>query len=186
MTPAQTKLRELRARQSRERGRVAALAVADALTDQTRAELDTIETGTPDLERQIRAATSAVDTEETEQRDAAVTDNKDGLDTEDRERLELRSKVRMSNYIVAAVEQRAADGPELEYNAAIGITGNRFPLELLAPPEQRAAHTENARPPMLTWLPRHAGGSTGSLPRPLLWNLESRLSQYPWAAPPIP
>ena len=112
------------------------------------AELDAIETSTPDLERQIRAATTAVETEETEQRDAAATGNRnkrhphEGLDTEDRERLELRSKVRMSSYIVAAVEQRAAIGPEHEYNAALGISGNRFPLELLAPPEQRAARTE--------------------------------------------
>ena len=139
MTPAQTKLRQLRERQSKERGRVAELAVADDLTDETRAELDGIETGTPDLERQLRAATTAVETEETEQRDAAATGNQEGLDTEDRERLELRKKVRMSNYIVAAVEQRAAVGPEQEYNDALGISGNRFPLELLAPPEQRAA-----------------------------------------------
>ena len=135
-------MRQLRERQSKERGRVAELAIADDLTDETRAELDTIETGTPDLERQLRAATSAVETEETEQRDAAATDNNEGLDAEDRERLELRKKVRMSNYIVAAVEQRAAVGPEHEYNDALGISGNRFPLELLAPPEQRAARTE--------------------------------------------
>ena len=79
MTTAQTKLRQLRDRQSKERGRVAELAVADELTDETRAELDAIETGTPDLERQLRAATSAVETEETEQRDAAATGNKEGL-----------------------------------------------------------------------------------------------------------
>ena len=142
MTPAQTKLRQLRDRQSKERGRVAELAVADALTDETRAELDTIETGTPDLERQLRAATTAVETEESEQRAAGAAGDAPAGDTEDRERQELRSKVRMSNYIVAAVEQRAAIGPEQEYNAALGITGNRFPLELLAPPEQRAARTE--------------------------------------------
>ena len=142
MTPVQLKLRQLRERQSKERGRIAELAVCDTLTDETRAELDAIETGVPDLERQIRAATTAAEAEETEQRDAAATGNRDGLDAEDRERLELRKKVRMSNYIVAAVEQRAAAGPEHEYNAAIGISGNRFPLELLAPPEQRAARTE--------------------------------------------
>ena len=139
MTTAQTKLRQLRERQSKERGRVAELAVADALTDETRAELDTIETGTPDLERQIRAATSAVETEETEQRDAAATGNKEGLDTEDRERLELRSKVRMGRYVVAAMENRSVDGAEGELNAAVGIGANRFPLELLAPPERRVA-----------------------------------------------
>ena len=142
MTPTQKKLRELRARQSTERGRMAELAIADELSDEMRSELDLIEKSTPDLERQIRAATVGVAAEETEQLAASPGDIAAGTDTEDRERLELRAKVRMSNYIVAAVEQRAAVGPEHEYNAAIGISGNRFPLELLAPPEQRAARTE--------------------------------------------
>ena len=140
MTPAQTKLRQLRERQSQERGRVAELAVADALTDETRAEMDTIETGTPDLERQLRAATSAVETEESEQRAAGDTP---AGDTEDRERAELRGKVKLGGYVAAAIEQRGADGAEAEYNAAVGIAGNRFPLELLAPPEQRAARVED-------------------------------------------
>ena len=150
MTPAQTKLRQLRERQSKERGRVAELAIADELTDETRAELDTIETGTPDLERQIRAATSAVETEETEQRDAAKNgEGADLLDTEDRERAELRSKVTLRGYIAAAVEMRSADGAEADYMAAIEMPlvgrdgGTSFPLELLAPPEQRAARTED-------------------------------------------
>ena len=94
MTKAQTKLRQLRERQSKERGRMAELAIADDLTDETRAELDTIEAGTPDLERQIRAATVAVDAEETEQRAAGAAGDTPAGDAEDRERLELRSKVR--------------------------------------------------------------------------------------------
>ena len=143
MTKVQQKLRELRERQSRERGRIAELAVADTLTDEMRGEMDAIETGVPDLERQIRAATSAVEIEETEQRDAAATGSRDGLDAEDRERLELRSKVKFGGYVAAAIEQRSADGAEAEYNASIGITGNRFPLELLAPHEQRGARTED-------------------------------------------
>ena len=139
MTPAQTKLRQLRERQSKERGRVAELAIADSLTDETRAELDTIETGTPDLERQLRAATTAVETEETEQRDAAKNgEGADLLDTEDRERAELRGKARMGRYVQAAIEMRSVDGAEGELNAAVGIGANRFPLELLAPPAQRA------------------------------------------------
>ena len=137
MTPTQKKLRELRERQSKERGRMAELAVAAELTDETRAELDTIETGTPDLERQLRAATVAVETEETEQRDAGADARQPEGDTEDRERLELRSKAKLGSYVVAAIEQRAATGAEAEFNAALGISGNRFPLELLAPPEQR-------------------------------------------------
>ena len=99
MTLAQTKLRQLRDRQSKERGRVAELAVADELTDETRAELDTIETGTPDLERQLRAATKAVETEEAEQRAAGAAGDTPAGDAEDRERAELRGKVRMGRYV---------------------------------------------------------------------------------------
>ena len=70
MTAAQKKLRELRDRQSKERGRMAELAIVDELTDETRAELDTIERGIPDVERQLRAAQIAVEAEEAEQRTA--------------------------------------------------------------------------------------------------------------------
>ena len=147
MTAAQTKLRQLRDRQSRERGRMAELAIADDLTDETRSELDEIEKSTPDLERQLRAATSAVETEETEQRDAAATGNKEGLDTEDRERLELRKKVRLASYLSAAFEMRATDGAEAEYLASLEMPvigqngGTAFPLEMLAPPEEHRATT---------------------------------------------
>ena len=123
---------------------MAELAIADDLTDETRAELDAIETGTPDLERQLRAATVAVEAEEAEQRDAAATDNKEGLDTEARERLELRSKVRMGRYVQAAIENRSVDGAEGELNAAVGIGANRFPLELLAPPVEARAVEDRA------------------------------------------
>ena len=144
MTAAQKKLRELRERQSKERGRMADLAVADTLTDETRGELDGIEQGTADLERQLRAATVACENEESEQRTAARTgEGADLLDTEDRERAELRGKAKLGGYVTAALEQRSADGAEAEFNAAIGLAGNRFPLELLAPPEARAARTED-------------------------------------------
>ena len=139
MTDAQKRLRELRERQSKERQRMAELGRAESLTDETRAELDTIESGTPDLERQLRAATVAVDDEESEQRAAAKAGDKPEGDTEDRERAELRSKVKLGGYVAAVVENRSIDGAEAEFNAATGIGAHRFPLELLAPPERRAA-----------------------------------------------
>ena len=138
MTQAQKRLRELRDRQSKERQRMAELGRAESLTDETRAELDTIEAGTPDVERQLRAATVAVETEETEQREAAKKGDKPEGDTEDRERAELRAKVKLGGYVAAAVENRSLAGAEAEFNAAVGIGANRFPLELLAPPERRA------------------------------------------------
>ena len=142
MTDAQKRHRDLRERQSKERGRMAELSRVDSLTDEHRAELDGIEAGTADLERQIRAATIAVETEESEQRAAGNAARQPEGDAETRERTELRNKVKFSSYVAAAIEQRSADGAEAEFNAALGIAGNRFPLELLAPPEQRAARVE--------------------------------------------
>ena len=160
MTPTQNRLRELRERQSKERGKMAELAMADELSDEQRAELDTIERGTPDLERQLRAAQIAVDSEEAEQRAAGAAARQPEGDAEDRERAELRSKVRMSGYVTAAVEQRAADGAEAEYNAALGIAGNRFPLELLAPPvEQRATTDADTTTTPRRWLDRLFAGT---------------------------
>ena len=157
MTAAQNRLRELRARQSKERGRMAELAVADTLTDETRAELDAIENGIADSERQIRAATVAVEQEEAEQRTAAPSD--DG-DAEGRELRDLRAKVKLSSYVAAAVEQRSADGAEAEYNAARNITGNRFPLELLAPPiEVRATTDTDTVTTPRRWLDRLFAGT---------------------------
>ena len=96
MTAAMNRLRELRERQSKERQRMAELSREAELTVETREELDRIEAGTPDLERQIRAAVTAVETE-----DAASTETRsaaDGLDAEHRERLDLRRRVRLTSF----------------------------------------------------------------------------------------
>ena len=157
MTKAQKRLRELRERQSKERQKMAELAMADTLTDEQRSALDEIEAGTPDLERQLRAAEIAVADEETEQRAAGADARQPEGDAEDRERAELRAKIRMAGYIAAAVEQRSAVGAEAEYNAAVGIAGNRFPLELLAPPartEHRATTDTDTTTTPRRWLDR--------------------------------
>ena len=142
MTNAQKRLRDLRDRQSRERGRMAELSLVDELGDEQRSELDAIEKATADLERQLRAAAIALETEEAEQRAAGAAARAPEGDAETRERAELRSKVKLTSYVAAAIEQRSADGVEHEYNAALGISGNRFPIELLAPHEKRAARVE--------------------------------------------
>ncbi len=160
MTPAQKKLKELRERKSRERQRMAELGLVDSLTDEMRSELDTIEQGTPDLERQLRAAQIAVEQEEAEQREAGANARQPEGDAEDRERAELRRKVRLGGYVAAAVEQRSADGAELEYNQSLGIAGNRFPLELLAPPVEHRATTDTDTTTMpRRWLDRLFAGT---------------------------
>ena len=149
MTDAQKRLRELLARQSQERQRMAELAAVDELTDETRSELDNLEKATPDLERQLRAARLVVDAEGA----GDVRETGDD-DAEARELRDLRGRLRMGGYVAAAIEQRAANGPEAEYNAAIGIAGNRFPLEMLAPVETRATtDTDTATAPR-RWVDR--------------------------------
>ena len=130
MTPTQKRLRDLRDRQSRERGRMAELAIVDDLTDEQRSELDTIERATPDLERQIRAATVALEDEEREAETRAVNEP----DTEQRERIELRSKASLTGYLRAALEGRQVDGAEAELRSAAGVSG--IPLELWDVPQE--------------------------------------------------
>ena len=134
MTPTQKRLRELRERQSKERGRMAELAQVDSLTDEMRTELDAIEKGTPDLERQIRAGMVAGQEEER----AAETTETDSPDAEMRERIELRGRATLTNYLLAAARGRMVDGGEAELSAAAGVAG--IPLELWdVPAEQRDA-----------------------------------------------
>ena len=139
MTPTQKRLRDLRDRQSRERGRMAELAIVDDLTDEQRSELDTIERATPDLERQIRAATVALEDEEREAETRAVNEP----DAEQRERIELRSKAFLTNFLLSAARGRMVDGAEAELQAAAGVSGHGIPLELWdVPTEQRGAEGE--------------------------------------------
>ena len=159
MTAAQKKHRELRERRSKERQRMAELAVAESLTDEQRAELDGIEAGTPDLERQIRAAQIAVDDEDAEQRAAGAKGQKPEVDAEERERAELRGRARFGGYVAAAIEQRSATDVEAEYNQSLGIAGNRFPLDMLAPQEERATTDTDTQTMPRRWLDRLFAGT---------------------------
>ena len=105
---------------------MAELAVVEELTDEQRSELDVIEKGTPDLERQMRAATIALEDEEKDAETRAANDP----DAGQRERIELRSKAMLSNYLMNAARGRMADGAEAELQAAAGVSGHGIPLEL--------------------------------------------------------
>ena len=175
MTPSQKRLRELRSRQSTERGRMAELSLAESLDDETRSELDTIERATPDLERQIRAATIAVDAEQDGERRAASP----AEDAEAREIRELRASVQMSEYVAAAVEQRGATGAAAEYNAALKIAGNRFPLSLLAPPEERAVTATDTVTTPTRWLDRLFAGTAAQMVGVTMDTVGSGISSHP-------
>lgn len=152
MTKAQKRLAELRERQSKERQRMAELGLAESLTDETRAELDTIEKSTPDLERQIRAATVAVEAEEAEQK---TEEREAAPDAETRERIELRSKARLYKFLEAATG-KSLSGAEAELHAATGISTGKIPLELFDVP--RAEQRDENRADVATGAPATGTG----------------------------
>ena len=89
-----------------------------------------------------------------DEEDAAAIRGK-ALDSEEREKIELRGRVSLGNYIASAQEMRGLSGPESEYNAAVGVRPGRFPLHLLAPePEQRAETDADGRANQQTWIDR--------------------------------
>ena len=62
----------------------------------------------------------------------------------------LEARVSPLEYFQASAEHRAATGPSAEYNAALKLAPNKFPMRLLAPPpeERTATAVEPARRPM--------------------------------------
>ena len=154
---------------------MAELGLVDELSDEQRSELDAIEKGTPDLERQIRAATSAVEQEETEQRQA----NEDEPDPEARELRELRGKVKVGNYVAAALEMRAVAGAELEFNQAMQMGADRFPLHLLAGAEKReTTNTDTATRPR-SWIDRLFAGTAAASLGVTMESVEPGVSSHP-------
>ena len=90
-----------------------------------------------DVETRIQAATVAGD---------EPTREPAGEDGEARELAQLRGRVEFRNYVGAAVEKRGVAGAELEFNQALNIGAHRFPLEILAPMEERATTDTDAGP----------------------------------------
>ena len=167
MTPTQKRLRDLRDRQSKERGRLAELAIVDALTDEQRAELDTIEKGTPDLERQIRAATVALETEDADAREAGEAgDDAKKADAETRERIELRGKASLGRFVIGAAAGKMPDGPEAELQQAAGLAPGQIPMELWDVP--RRAERRGTEDRVITGAPGTVGVNLDVL-RPMVF-----------------
>ena len=113
------------------------------MTEEQRGELTTAtERGTV-LEGEYRAALIA-------EPEVTVTE---GVDSEARERLELRSKSSVVNYVKAACEMRSVSGPEAEFNSALSMGADQFPLELLAPEKRQTTDTDTSTN-QGTWLDR--------------------------------
>ena len=105
----------------------------DAFTAEIRQESDKLQAEFADKETQYRAA--IVGEGEAEKRALATEP-----DAERRERIELRGKARLTNYLLAAMRGGRLDGAELELQQAAKV--NQIPLELFDVPEQRAGKVE--------------------------------------------
>ena len=143
---------KLAIRASEIRTKLAALAGADGeLSDEAKTEIGTLRSEYVDVETRHTAMATAEDVTET------VESPTEG-NSEQREVVELRAKSSVSSYVNAAVEMRAIDGPEAEYNAALGMGMGRFPLALLAP-EKRQTTNVDVSTKQNTWLDRLFDGT---------------------------
>ena len=116
-------------------------------------EINGLEPGEANLAKR-RELLGELDTVQTERRAALEAEAKDagtehrggdGLTQEERERVELRSRARVTEYASAALEGRSVTGAESELNASMNIRAGRFPLSMLAPVETRRTTDTNAQ-----------------------------------------
>ena len=120
---------------SEQRARLGELGALDELTPELRGELDTLSAAHTDTEAQLRAAIAADD--------AATPPGDPVVDAEVRERLELRSKTGLADFLKAAAVAGPVTGAASEYAAACGVpVVGHLPMAIFArtPPavEERA------------------------------------------------
>ena len=113
------------------RARLNELSGLDSLDDEQRSELDRLTVEYRDVEAQRRAAILSED-------DGVTTPA--APDAEQRERIELRSKASLTNYLTNAMRGRLATGAEAELQDAAGI-GDGIPIELWDVPTETRAVT---------------------------------------------
>ena len=121
-------------------------------TTENRAEIDVLTAEYQGSEAQTRALEIAGDggTEATE-------------DGAGRELRSIRGKVKIATYLKNAADMRGHDGPEAEYNAAVGCGASAFPLQLLAPEvEVRATTDTDAQATQRRWLDRLFAASSAA------------------------
>ena len=107
------------------------------------------------LEAKVKAKGIQYDSaKRSEDLESRAAEELDGESSEGREYRELRSKVGLNRYIAAATEKRAVSGAEAEFNQMFGVGLHRFPLEILAPVEERAKTGVDTAVGVNRWLDR--------------------------------
>ena len=128
MTKAQRTLLDVQGRQSELRSRLAVLAAQDTRSTDEETELTTVETKLSGCEPELRAALAAAAAEDDASRSTVQT-----TDPETRERLELRSKTGLADFLKAAVGGAPVTGAAAEYAAACGVpTVGHVPMAIFA------------------------------------------------------
>ena len=132
---------QIEASQGRER--IRALLSKEERTAEETAEMTTLTDRAPVLETELRAAIVA-EGQDTQHREAEFgRGSHRALTPEERERLELRSRARVSSWLLAASRGKPVDGANRELMQAAGVEG--VPIELWEPtPEERAAQEDRA------------------------------------------
>ena len=122
----------LQVEQSEKREKINLLLAKETMTDEERTELAALTVRIQTIEPELRAALVTEGEAESRARNVAP-------DAEVCERIELRSKARLTGYLLAALKGRVVDGAEPELAAAAGVGG--IPLELwdIARPDNRSA-----------------------------------------------
>ena len=130
MTPKQ----RLQVRQAEARARLGEISAVegDGYTDAIQAEEKTLITEMRSLDQRLLAADLASDGTEP----VVVATGAGG---EDPDRVELRSRAKVGNFVLAAIQGRQLAGAEAELVQEVGLTAGQVPLELFEPtPELRA------------------------------------------------
>ena len=137
-----TKSQKLQVEQSTKRQAINTLLGKDELTGEERSELESLTGRMQQIEVEYRAAVVAEDAD----LDARRAEAGDG-DAETRERVELRSKARLTEFLLARAQGRMVSGAEHELCAAAGVSG--IPLELwdTPQPERRSGAEQRAVTP---------------------------------------
>ena len=116
------------------RSRLGVLAGMDSRTTDEETELATVETKLSGCEPELRAALSASAAEDDSARSTVQT-----TDAEGRERLELRAKTGIADFLRAAAGGTSVDGAAAEYCQSLGIPASgHLPMALFAPTNQHS------------------------------------------------
>ena len=126
-----TKLHELELAQSEAREKLAGLLdiASGERTDAQKAEIGTLTTEIRTREPEIRAALVAESADERTARLAAAAAGVP-MDAETRERVELRNRAQLGNYLTAALAGRIPSGAEADYGAACEARAGEIPIDL--------------------------------------------------------